>query len=386
MEVIINEKLGLSNLIKSAKNHFFNIPGWRTDRKIVVFESDDWGMQRMPSKEAYESLLAKGYPVDKSIYNRFDSLESNEDLEALMDVLSSVKDKYNNPAIFTLNNILTNPVFGKILSSNYEAYHYELFTETLRKSKHSEKVFDLYKQGISNKLFQPQFHGREHVHINNWMNNLRKGNTQFLDAFNQGSYTINDNRGSSCRYECLDAMASYSDDDFKLIKTSIEHGLTLFNKIWDFQSSSIICPCYTWSKLLENVFKDNGIKYIQGSRAQRVPISLGQPVKIYRNYCGKKSPNGLTYLVRNVGFEQIESGDDNIVNAALKQIHSSFIWCKPAIISTHRVNYIGSIEESNRTKNLKLLKTLLKEIVKRYPDVVFLSSDKLGDIITSKEK
>lgn len=369
-----------------ALQNLSNIPGWHTKRKIVVFESDDWGMQRMPSKKAYDYLLAKGYPVDKSIYNRFDSLESNEDVEALMDVLSSIKDKNNKPAIFTINNILTNPDFGKIFNSNYEEYHYELFTETLRKSKHSEKVFDLYKQGISNKLFQMQFHGREHVHINNWMNNLKNGYDQFLDAFKEGSFTINDSRGFSCRYECLDAMASYSDDDFDSIKISIEQGLSLFKDIWGFQSNSVIAPCYTWSKPLEKVFKDNGIKYIQGSRAQREPISIDQPFKIYRNYCGKKSQDGLTYLVRNVGFEQIESGDENIVNTALKQIQTSFFWGKPAIISTHRVNYIGSSEMSNRNKNLKLLKTLLKEIVKRYPEVEFLSSDKLGDVITSKEK
>lgn len=386
MQIALKELFGVSNFVSTLKDHFYNIPCWRTNRKIIVFESDDWGMQRMPSKEAYHNLLSKGFPVDKSIYNRFDSLESNEDVESLMDVISSVKDKNNNPAIFTLNNIITNPDFGKIFDSNFEEYHFELFTETLRKSKHSDNVLDLYKQGISCKLFQTQFHGREHVHINNWMNNLRNGNPQFLAAFKEGTHTINDNRGFSCRYECLDAMATYSEDDFSSIKVSIENGLSLFKGIWGFQSRSIIAPCYTWSKPLEKVFKENGIRYIQGSRAQREPISMEQPYRIYRNYCGKKNQGGLTYLVRNVDFEQIESGDDNIVNTALKQIQTSFFWGKPAIISTHRVNYIGSIEESNRTKNLKLLKTLLKEIVKRYPDVEFLSSDKLGDIITSKEK
>lgn len=376
----------MSKYFSTLKDHLLNIPSWRTSRKIVVFESDDWGMQRMPSKVAYNNLVSKGYPVDKSIYNRFDSLETNEDLEALMEVLSSVKDKNGNPAIFTLNNILTNPDFDKILSSNYKVYHYELFTETLGKAKHSDKVLDLYEQGISCKLFQTQFHGREHVHVNNWMRNLRNGNSQFLDAFKEGSYTINDSRGISCRYECLDAMATYSEDDFDSIKASIEHGLRLFNEIWGFKSNSIIAPCYTWSKSLEKVFKENDIKYIQGSRAQREPISMDQPSKIYRNYCGEKNQDGLTYLVRNVGFEQIESGDDIIVNTALKQIQTSFFWGKPAIISTHRVNYIGSIVESNRTKNLKLLKALLKAIIKQYPEVEFLSSDKLGDIIISKEK
>jgi glycosyltransferase involved in cell wall biosynthesis len=56
---------------------WFNIPRWRTNRKIVVFESDDWGSIRMPSISVLQELRAFGIPVDKSPYCRFDALESN---------------------------------------------------------------------------------------------------------------------------------------------------------------------------------------------------------------------------------------------------------------------------------------------------------------------
>ena len=36
------------------------IPGWSTRRKLVIFESDDWGSIRMPSVETYKSLHAAG--------------------------------------------------------------------------------------------------------------------------------------------------------------------------------------------------------------------------------------------------------------------------------------------------------------------------------------
>ena len=39
--------------------------GWKTDRKIVVIESDDWGSIRMPRREVYEMSLKKGYRVDR---------------------------------------------------------------------------------------------------------------------------------------------------------------------------------------------------------------------------------------------------------------------------------------------------------------------------------
>jgi hypothetical protein len=61
----------------------------------------------------------------------------------------------------------------------------------------------------------------------------------------------------------------------------------------------------------------------------------------------------------------------------MKEIEVSFKYKKPAIISSHRVNFIGSIQPDNRDKNLKLLSDLLKQIVIKYPDVEFMSSDEL---------
>ena len=62
--------------------NIINTFGYKTNRKIVVFESDDWGSIRMPSKLAYSNLLKKGIGVDKSLYDTLDSLEKKEDLEA----------------------------------------------------------------------------------------------------------------------------------------------------------------------------------------------------------------------------------------------------------------------------------------------------------------
>jgi hypothetical protein len=38
------------------KNHLINPPGWRTNRKIIVIESDDWGATRMYDRQAFKVL------------------------------------------------------------------------------------------------------------------------------------------------------------------------------------------------------------------------------------------------------------------------------------------------------------------------------------------
>lgn len=370
-------------MLQGLKNHLTNIPGWRTNRKIVVIESDDWGMLRMASKRAYAKFSKLGYPVERSVYNRYDSLEQNDDLSALMEVLCNVQDMHGNRAKFTINNLVANPDFNKIFSHHFSSYFFEPFTETLKRKPNSDQVIELYKQGLNEGLFQIQFHGREHVNVNNWLNRLRNGDKLFLDAFDEGMFTINNEKGCSCRFECLDAMAAYSEDDFSVIQNAIKEGTELFKQIWEFSSSSIIAPCYTWPSKLENDFKLSGIKYIQGARAQREPSSTNQRPIIKRHFMGQQNKEGLIYLIRNVNFEQTENPNIDIVASALKEIDAVFFWGKPAVISSHRVNYIGSIDPENRRRNLILLKNLLNKIIKKYPKVEFLSSEQLGDIIAN---
>ena len=58
-----------------------------------------------------------------------------------------------------------------------------------------------------------------------------------------------------------------------------------------------------------------------------------------------------------------------------------FRWHKPVILSTHRLNYIGNLDEKNRTNSLHLLKALLDRITRKYPDIEFMTSDELGGLI-----
>ena len=68
----------------------------------------------------------------------------------------------------------------------------------------------------------------------------------------------------------------------------------------------------------------------------------------------------------------------------MQQIEAAFRWNLPANISSHRVNFCGHIDPKNRETGLKALKELLDAIVKRWPEVEFMSSDQLGDLISAR--
>lgn len=85
--------------------------------------------------------------------------------------------------------------------------------------------------------------------------------------------------------------------------------------------------------------------------------------------------------MRNCLFEPSEFFDGNreiALERCLFQIGDAFAHGKPAVISTHRENYIGTIFPENSATNLRLLDRLLQTILRRWPDVKFITSDALG--------
>ena len=63
------------------------------------------------------------------------------------------------------------------------------------------------------------------------------------------------------------------------------------------------------------------------------------------------------------------------------QIEAAFRWSRPAIISSHRVNFCGHIDPQNRRTGLDALAKLLRSIVGKWPEVEFVAAHKIGDLI-----
>jgi hypothetical protein len=101
------------------------------------------------------------------------------------------------------------------------------------------------------------------------------------------------------------------------------------------------------------------------------------------NYTGKKNELGQIYIVRNVVFEPMEERGVDWVSYTLDQVEAAFRWSRPAIISSHQVNFCGHIDPENRKKGIEALSILLKQIVQRWPDAEFMAAHELGDLVLS---
>ena len=99
---------------------------------------------------------------------------------------------------------------------------------------------------------------------------------------------------------------------------------------------------------------------------------------------GKSNTLGQKYVVRNCVFEPYLDNcipNKNAISNCIKNIEAAFLLHAPVIISTHRVNFVGSLDSEHRNDSISQLKILLNEIVKRWPNVEFMNGDEMCETI-----
>lgn len=363
-----------------AKN-YVNARGWRSNRRLVVIESDDWGSIRMPSRSVYDFFLRKRIEVDKSYFDKYDSLESSKDLELLFEILSSVKDQKGNPAVITPCVVVANPDFEKIEAANRTEYHYELISDTFKRYPHTEDVLSLYQKGIANRIFYPQFHGREHLNVRRWMQAINGSFSKEQLAFEKRAIISSEIKRSSAMYP-LDYFAAFdydSDEHMEELNDIVEDGLKKFEKLFGFKSVSFVPCCGICGNELNQVLKDQGVNFLQCGQ-QFLPQGDGR-LKVQNHFWGYRNHCGQLYWRRNCVFEPSRNPDIDWIDRCLAEINIAFRWGKPAVINSHRVNYIGHIFPENRDRSLIRLKKLLRIIVEKWPNVEFINSEQLSQII-----
>lgn len=374
-------------LKRHAAAYYRNIRGWRTNRKILVIESDDWGSIRMPSLEVYNRCLKAGYPVDRTRYERYDSLLSEDDLKLLFGILSSVHDSKGRPAVVTANVIVGNPDFEAIEASGFESYHCEPITETFKRYPKHAGCWSLWQEGCRTGVLEPQFHGREHLNVAMFMEALRADDKDAQFAF--------ENRMPGCipkGVECgpnryVETTRFRSEVEKAAVLAATLEGLDLFEQLFGYRSRTFIPTNYVWSSEFDAAVREAGVEAYQGRRIMKEQENNGTS-RLVRRYLGERNALGQTYLVRNAFFEPSLSRAPPMeaVNQCLHDIRVAFRMRKPAVISTHRINFCGFLDASNRDQNLLALKVLLESALREWPELEFMSSVGLLDHLRAFER
>ncbi len=363
-------------------DHVKNIVGKRSPQKYVAIAIDDYGNIRTHSNEAIKKMLSKGLK-SHSRFDDLDHLETREDLEALYDVLTSVKDSKGNHAIWSPLAMTGNINFEAMKENGYQKYEYEILTKSFEKlssiiPEHYKGAWSLWRQGIESGIMRPEFHGREHLNLKSFNYKLKNKDVEAITSLENRSYSFIGSSG----FENISTTAAFEFESLsenESFQSIVAQGLKDFETVYGYAATVFNPPGGREHPLMHEYLKKGGIKFLETPWVKNEHQGNGKYKKVI-NYSGKKNHLGMTYSVRNVVFEPTDNRGYDPVNYALNQVDAAFFWNKPAIISSHRVNFCGMLNEKNRQDGLEHLSKLLKGILDKHPDALFIGIGDLCDL------
>ncbi len=362
------------SILRKVKQELKNIPGKRLDRQVLVLECDDWGGLRMPSLEARERLSALGYDVDNR-YDRYDTLEDAPDLEGLYEVLASVCDSEGHCGVMTPFVTVANPDFEQIRASGFRDMAFEPLPVTWEKYGRPATMAALWRKGEEEGLFMPQYHGYSHLAVFPWLRMLQEGHLGLREAFDLG-YT------ALVVPELAPAVAGFRAELFfeepaqlPILREHLVEGIALFRELFG-RVPKVYAPANgVFHPFFEEGLAAAGIRYLYQGRPVTVPDGRGKARAGYGMRWHRKGHRLCSYR-RNCVFEPSGREYGGIART-LDEISAAFRWGKPAVVSTHRVNFCGGLSPGNRSKGLEELHRLLKAVAGRWPGVRFMDSFRL---------
>lgn len=372
----------MSLVLTMAKEAYIAARGYHTKRKLVCIESDDWGSIRMPSKQTFDKLISLGDNPQEDAFLSNDCLECQNDLDALFEVLNKISDRRGRNAVITANFAVANPDFDRI-DYQHGIYAYEPFLRTYERYYPNEAVKKTIDEGVREKLFFPQLHCREHLNVNRWMRDLFAHKKDTCLAFDNkmigaGAAFTQDNP-----FGYMDAFNTNWTTEPELEKI-VSDAAELFSDAFGYESKTFVASCFVWNAGLERILQENGIVGIQSAQWQNLPKKTpnGYGYRRKLRYAGQKNREGQVYSVRNCFFEPAITNDPEVSEEkCFREVARAFAVGKPAVINSHRLNYISSINPDNAKNNLAALERLLKRIVETYVDAEFITSSELVEIM-----
>jgi hypothetical protein len=242
-----------------------------------------------------------------------------------------------------------------------------------------EGAWEMWKEGIRKGLMVPQFHGREHLNLKLFEEKIKTNDYEVMSALKHRSYTSI----TSDEYPTIAPSAAFdfwdAEENIGFEKV-IEDGVAKFEEVYGYKPVHFNSPGAQEHPVIHETLKRNGIKYIDAHLFDNEHQGRGRYKKKYC-YTGKRNFHNQIFIVRNIVFEPTHDRGVDWIAFTLKQIEAAFRWRRPAIISSHRVNFCGHIDENNRKTGLQALHRLLQQIVERWPEVEFMAANELGDLI-----
>jgi hypothetical protein len=344
------------------------VEGFAFGRPLVVLQSDDWGRVGVRDQEGYEKLRDLVANLGERSYD-FYSLETAEDVAAIVSLLQRHRDSSGRPACLGMNFIVANVDFAKVTANNFRQIYLRALTEGLPDGCQRPGLFEAYRAGISAGVLSPALHGTTHfcrAAVERHLDDPGERGVLLRTLWKAGIPYIHW-RMPWVGFEYWDPERP-GEEDF--LSASVQEGLinsavASFTGFFSKAPRSACAPGYRANKDTHHGWAKRGIQVAQNGPGSAMPPHF--------------DGNGILHLYRSMDFEPA-AGQEFSVDACLRVAEDCFARALPAIVSIHSINFHSTIKNF-RSRTLGFLDEFLTALEAKHPDLLYVRDEDLYDVV-----
>ena len=311
---------------------------------VLIIESDDWG----PGPKGHGQQL---YRIAK--------------------ILERYHDQRGNPAVMTLGVALALPDVKRMALDDYRQYYRQLLSPVL-----CPAICEVMRRGTASGVFAVHMQGLERYwpstllwaikaneQVKGWLLSDEFPRTEELPPYLQSRWT----NATSLPSRPLSEHQ---------IRAAIALEAKVFARIFGATPHVVVPPAFCWNNLVEKAWAEVGVRVIvtPGYRCEAHDRDGGMTAKGALIYNGQTNAYGQIYIVRDDYFEPALG---HLAEKGLAALEKKSSLARPTLLESHRLNFVDDPDAADMALNQ--LDRLLEETIKRFPKVLFMSTEKLAD-------
>ena len=340
--------------------------GFHFDRPLVLLQSDDWGRVGVRDCEGLEQLREAGLILGERAYD-FYTLETAEDVGALLQTLKCHRDSAGRLPCLEMNFVQANLDFARMEAENFREIYLLPLPDGLPRGWNRPGLFQAYKDGVASGAFHPALHGTTHFCRRAAERQLKGGERgELLRTLWQAGTPYIYWRMPWIGYEYYDSESSgepflTAEEQAGLIGQAVGWFSRMFSRL----PHSACAPGYRANGDTNRAWGQYGV-----NAAQNGPGVFTPP-----HFAGDE----VLQLYRNVEFEPAVHGQFSI-DDCMRRTEECFDRGLPAIVSLHSINFHSSVRDF-RSRTLVLLDQFFSALEAKYSALLYVHDRELFQLV-----
>ena len=309
-------------------------PDWHR-LKAVVLESDDWGLCAwVPDDRAHRVLSDQpAFRTEAGLRYGRSTLEHASDVQALVATLLDHRGGDALPPVWQANTVVANPEYSALEPPLFDVAELPLVAHPRQPARWERPgLWEAVQRAEADGVWWAELHGLHHLPATAWLQALRRGADDARHALEQASPISLAVEGSG-EYDASEPR--------ELRASDLRRAIEIFTALFGRAPASFCPPDYRFDDWLEAEAGALGLTTLQGKPEQ----AGGRLGPLRRRWRGLRFPHvsgRRFYMPPRIGFEP--RGDAAApgrqgLDAAHRAARAAWSQGRPAIVSTHRLNY-----------------------------------------------